>query len=137
MQKIGTIEDILRSGNMNAADLIQLVQETQAKLDAEKAAKAQADSKGKEARQQVIAATLNYLEAVDMAPDDDASAKTFEQFFNILFDELEKSIEQAKQKAVTLDLIMKNMKESSPRPTVKKANISDDEKLLNFLKKNF
>ena len=98
-------------------------------------AKAKDAAKIKEARKGVVAATLNYLEAIDMAPDNDEDAKAFEGLFDILFDELEKSIKQAKQSADILDHIMKDMKESNPRPTVKKVNISDDEKLLNFLRK--
>ena len=96
-----------------------------------KEAKAKDAAKIKEARKGVIAATLNYLEAVDMAPDNDEDAKAFEGLFDIFFDELEKSIKQAKHSADILDRIMKDMKESNPRPTV----ISDDEKLLNFLRK--
>ena len=92
-------------------------------------------AKIKEARKGVVAATLNYLEAIDMAPDNDEDAKAFEGLFDILFDELEKSIKQAKQSADILDRIMKDIKESNPRPTVKKVNISDDEKLLNFLRR--
>ena len=90
----------------------------------------------KEARKGVVAATLNYLETIDMAPDNDEDAKAFERIFDILFDELEKSIKQAKQSADILDRIMKDIRESNPRPTVKKVNISDDEKLLNFLRRN-
>ena len=97
-------------------------------------AKAKDAAKIKEARKGVVAATLNYLEAVDMAPDNDEDAKAFERLFDIFFDELEKSIKQAKQSADILDRIMKDMKESNPRPTVKKVNISDDEKLFNFLR---
>ena len=100
-----------------------------------KEAKAKDAAKIKEARKGVVAATLNYLEAVDMAPDNDEDAKAFEGLFDILFDELENSIKQAKQSADILDCIMKDMKESNPRPTVKKVDISDDEKLLNFLRK--
>lgn len=100
-----------------------------------KEAKAKDAAKIKKARKGVVAATLNYLEAVDMAPDDDEEAKALEGLFDILFDELEKSIEQAKQSADIFDRIMEDMKESNPRPTVKKADISDDEKLLNFLRK--
>ena len=100
-----------------------------------KEAKAKDAAKIKEARKGVIAATLNYLEVIDMAPDNDEDAKAFERIFDILFDELEKSIKQAKQSADILDRIMKDMKESNPRPTVKKVNISDDEKLLNFLRR--
>lgn len=97
-------------------------------------AKAKNTAKIKEARKEVCAAILNYLEAVDMAPDNDEDAKAFERLFDVLFDELEKSIKQAKQSADILDCIMKDMKESNPRPTVKKVDISDDEKLLNFLR---
>ena len=100
-----------------------------------KEAKAKDAAKIKEARKGVVAATLNYLEVIDMAPDNDEDAKAFERIFDILFDELEKSIKQAKQSADILDRIMKDMKESNPRPTVKKVNISDDEKLLNFLRR--
>lgn len=100
-----------------------------------KEAKAKDAAKIKEARKEVIAATLNYLEAIDIAPDNDEDAKAFEGLFDIFFDEFENSIKQAKQSADILDRIMKDMKESNPRPTVKKVNISDDEKLLNFLRK--
>ena len=100
-----------------------------------KEAKAKDAAKIKEARKGVVTATLNYLEAIDMAPDNDEDAKAFERIFDILFDELEKSIKQAKQSADILDRIMEDMKESNPRPTVKKVNISDDEKLLNFLRR--
>ena len=112
-----------------AAALRKQAEEAKAKNAAKNIAKI------KEARKGVIAATLNYLEAIDMAPDNDEDAKAFEEIFDILFDELEKSIKQAKQSADILDRIMKDMKESNPRPTVKKVNISDDEKLLNFLRR--
>ena len=115
-----------------AAALRKQAEEAKAKNAAKEAAKNIA--KIKEARKGVVAATLNYLEAIDMAPDNDEDAKAFEGIFDILFDELEKSIKQAKQSADILDRIMKDMKESNPRPTVKKVNISDDEKLLNFLR---
>lgn len=111
-----------------AAALRKQAEEAKAKDAAKNTAKI------KEARKEVCAATLNYLEAIDMAPDNDEDAKVLEGLFDILFDELEKSIEQAKQKADILDHIMKDMKESNPRPTVKKVDISDDEKLLNFLR---
>ena len=111
-----------------AAALRKQAEEAKAKDAAKNTAKI------KEARKEVCAATLNYLEAVDMAPDNDEDAKALEGLFDILFDELEKSIEQAKQRADILDHIMKDMKESNPRPTVKKVDISDDEKLLNFLR---
>ena len=98
-------------------------------------AKAKDAAKIKEARKGVVAATLNYLEAIDMAPDNDEEAKAFEGIFDILFDDLEKSIKQAKQSADILDRIMKDMKESNSKPTLKRVNLSDDEKLLNFLRK--
>ena len=112
-----------------AAALRKQAEEAKAKDAAKNTAKI------KEARKGIVAATLNYLEAVDMAPDNDEDTKAFEGLFDILFDELEKSIEQTKKSADILDRIMKDMKESNPRPTVKRVNISDDEKLLNFLKK--
>ena len=111
-----------------AAALRKQAEEAKAKDAAKNTAKI------KEARKEVCAATLNYLEAIGMAPDNDEDAKVLEGLFDILFDELEKSIEQAKQRADILDHIMKDMKESNPRPTVKKVDISDDEKLLNFLR---
>ena len=98
-----------------------------------KEAKAKDAAKIKEARKEICAATINYLEAVDMAPDNDEDAKAFEEIFDILFDELEKSIKQAKQSADILDRIMEDMKEANPKSTLKR-NISDDEKLLNFLR---
>ena len=116
-----------------AAALRKQAEEAKAKEAAKEAAKNIA--KIEEARKGVVAATLNYLEAIDMAPDNDEDAKAFERIFDILFDELEKSIKQAKQSADILDRIMKDMKESNPRPTVKKINISDDEKLFNFLRR--
>ena len=116
-----------------AAALRKQAEEAKEKEAANEAAKNIA--KIEEARKGVVAATLNYLEAIDMAPDNDEDAKAFEEIFDILFDELEKSIKQAKQSADILDRIMKDMKESNPRPTVKKVNISDDEKLLNFLRR--
>ena len=94
-------------------------------------------TKIKEARKGVVAATLNYLEAIDMAPDNDEDAKAFEGIFDILFDELEKSIKQAKQSADILDSIMEDMKKSNSKPTSKRVDISDDEKLFNFLKQIF
>ena len=133
MQKIGTIEDMLRSGDMNAADLIQLVQETQAKLDAEKAAKAQTDSKVKEARQQVVAAMLNYLEAVNV-PLDAEDAKALEGLTEIAFDELENSIKEAKRKADMLEKIMKDIQKGNAEPS-RKEKPSDDEILREFFKK--
>ena len=122
-------KEFMEQANKLEAQAAALRKQAEEAKDAEKNT-----AKIKEARKEVCAAILNYLEAVDMAPDNDEDAKAFEGLFDILFDELEKSIEQAKQRADTLDHIMKDMKESNPRPTVKKVDISDDEKLLNFLR---
>ena len=92
------------------------------------------NAKIKEARKEVFAATINYLEAVDVTLEE-KEVKEVEELFNALFDELEKSIKQAKQTADILDLIMKDMKEVDSKPTLKRVDISDDEKLLNFLRK--
>ena len=93
-------------------------------------------AKIKEARKGVVTAILNYLEAVNMAPNNNEDAKAFEELFDILFDEFEKSIKQAKQSADTLDRIMKDMKEPNSKLTLKRVvDISDDEKLFNFLRK--
>ena len=114
--------------------------EAQAAALREQAEKAKAEdaakntAKIKEARNEIFLATVNYLEAINMAPEEE-DVEALEELFNVLFDELEKSIEQTKKRADILDLIMKDMKESNPRPIVKKVDISDDEKLLNFLKK--
>ena len=96
-------------------------------------AKAKDAAKIKEARKEICAATINYLEAVDVTLEE-KEVEALEELFNVLFDDLEKSIKQAKQSADILDRIIKDMKESNPRPTVKKVDISDDEKLLNFLR---
>ena len=92
------------------------------------------DAKIKEARKEVFAATINYLEAVDVTLEE-KEVKEVEELFNALFDDLEKSIKQAKQTADILDRIMEDMKESDSKPTLKRVNLSDDEKLLNFLRK--
>ena len=91
-------------------------------------------AKIKEARKEVFAATINYLEAVDVTLEE-KEVEEVEELFNALFDELEKSIKQAKQTADIFDRIMKDMKESDSKPTLKRVTISDDEKLLNFLRK--
>ena len=96
-------------------------------------AKAKDAAKIKEARKEVCAATINYLKAVDVTLEK-KEVEALEELFNILFDDLEKSIKQAKQSADILDRIMKDMKESNPKPTLKRVKISDDEKLLNFLR---
>ena len=97
-------------------------------------AKAKDAAKIKEARKEVCAATINYLEAVDVTLEE-KEIKEVEELFNVLFDDLEKSIKQAKQTADILDRIMEDMKESDSKPTLKRVNLSDDEKLLNFLRK--
>ena len=96
-------------------------------------AKANDAAKIKKARKEVFAATINYLEAVDVTLEE-KEVEALEELFNVLFDELEKSIKQAKQSADILDRIMKDMKESDSKPRLKRVNISDDEKLLNFLR---
>ena len=90
-------------------------------------------AKIKEARKEICAATINYLEAVDVTLEE-KEVEALEELFNVLFDELEQSIKQAKQSADILDRIMKDMKESSSKPTLKRFSISDDEKSLNFLR---
>ena len=111
-----------------AAALRKQAEEAKAKDVAKNAAKI------KEARKEICAATINYLEAVDVTLEKN-EVEALEELFNILFDDLEKSIKQAKQSADILDSIMKDMKESNSKPTLKRVSISDDEKLLNFLRK--
>ena len=111
-----------------AAALRKQAEEAKAKDAAKNAAKI------KEARKEVFAATINYLEAVDVTLEE-KEVKEVEELFNVLFDDLEKSIKQAKQTADIFDRIMKDMKESDSKLTLKRVNISDDEKLLNFLRK--
>ena len=110
-----------------AAALRKQAEEAKAKDAAKNTAKI------KEARKEICAATINYLEAVDVTLEE-KEVEALEELFNVLFDELEKSIKQAKQSADILDRIMKDMKESSSKPTLKRFSISDDEKLLNFLR---
>ena len=98
-----------------------------------KEAKAKDTAKIKEARKEMCAATINYLEAVDVTLEKN-EVEALEELFDVLFDEFEKSLKQAKQSADILDRIMEDMKESNPKSTLKR-NISDDEKLLNFLRK--
>ena len=111
-----------------AAALRKQAEEAKAKDAAKNAAKI------KEARKEVFAATINYLEAVDVTLEE-KEVEALEELFNVLFDEFEKSIKQAKQSADILDRIMKDMKESDSKLTLKRVDISDDEKLLNFLRK--
>ena len=92
-------------------------------------------AKIKEARKEICAATINYLEAVDDVTLEKEEVEALEELFNALFDDLEKSIKQAKQSADILDRIMRDMKESNSKPTLKRINLSDDEKLFNFLRK--
>ena len=96
-------------------------------------AKAKDTAKIKEARKEIFAALINYLKAVDITLEE-KEVKEVEELFNALFDEFEKSIKQAKQTADILDRIMKDMKEADSKPTLKRVNISDDEKLFNFLR---
>ena len=96
-------------------------------------AKAKDTAKIKEARKEICAATINYLEAVDVTLEE-KEVEALEELFNVLFDDLEKSIKQAKQSADILDRIMEDMKESNSKSTLKRVDISDDEKLLNFLR---
>lgn len=111
-----------------AAALRKQAEEAKAKDAAKNTAKI------KEARKEICAATINYLEAVDVTLEK-KEVEALEELFNVLFDELEKSIKQAKQSADILDRIMKDMKESNSKLTLKRIdNISDDEKLFNFLR---
>ena len=109
-----------------AAALRKQAEEAKVKDAAKNAAKI------KEARKEVFAATINYLEAVDVTLEE-KEVEALEELFDVLFDEFEKSIKQAKQSADILDRLMEDMKESNPKSTLKR-NISDDEKLLNFLR---
>ena len=111
-----------------AAALRKQAEEAKAKDAAKNTAKI------KEARKEVFAATINYLEAVDVTLEE-KEVKEVEELFNVLFDDLEKSIKQAKQTADIFDRIMKDMKESDSKSTLKRINLSDDEKLFNFLRK--
>ena len=111
-----------------AAALRKQAEEAKAKDAAKNTAKI------KEARKEVFAATINYLEAVDVTLEE-KEVEALEELFNVLFDDLEKSIKQAKQSADILDRIMEDMKESDSKPTLKRVTISDDEKLFNFLRK--
>ena len=110
-----------------AAALRKQAEEAKAKDAAKNTAKI------KEARKEICAATINYLEAIDITLEE-KEVEAFEELFNVLFDEFEKSIKQAKQTADILDCIMKDMKESNSKSTLKRVSISYDEKLLNFLR---
>ena len=110
-----------------AAALRKQAEEAKAKDVAKNAAKI------KEARKEICAATINYIEAID-APLEKKEVEEIEGLFDVLFDEFEKSIKQAKQSADILDRIMKDMKEFDSKPRLKRVSLSDDEKLLNFLR---
>ena len=112
-----------------AAALRKQAEEAKAKDAAKNTAKI------KEARKEICAATINYLEAVDDVTLEKEEVEALEELFNALFDDLEKSIKQARQSADILDRIMRDMKESNSKPTLKRINLSDDEKLFNFLRK--
>ena len=112
-----------------AAALRKQAEEAKAKDAAKKTAKI------KEARKEICAATINYLEAVDDVTLEKNEIEALEELFDVLFDDLEKSIKQSKQSADILDRIMKDMKESNSKLTLKRVNLSDDEKLFNFLRK--
>ena len=111
-----------------AAALRKQAEEAKAKDAAKNTAKI------KEARKKICAATINYLDAIDITLEN-KEIEALEELFNVLFDELEKSIKQAKQSADILDRIMKDMKESNSKSTLKTIHISDVEKLFNFLRR--
>ena len=110
-----------------AAALRKQAEEAKAKDAAKNTAKI------KEARKKICAATINYLDAIDITLEN-KEIEALEELFNVLFDELEKSIKQAKQGADILDRIMKDMKEANKMPTLKRISTSEDEKLLNLLR---
>lgn len=113
-----------------AAALRKQAEEAKAKDAAKNTAKI---TKIKKARKELCAATINYLEAVDVILEA-KEVEALEELFNTLFEELENSIKETKKRADMLDHIMKDMKNSSSKSTVKRVKISDDEKLLNFLR---
>ena len=90
-------------------------------------------AKIKEARKEICAATVNYLEAIDVTLEE-KEVEELEKLFNILFEDLENSVKQTKKRADMLEHIMKDMKDTNSKSTVKRVKISDDEKLLNFLR---
>lgn len=113
-----------------AAALRKQAEEAKAKDAAKNTAKI---TKIKKARKELCAATINYLEAVDVILEA-KEVEALEELFNTLFEELENSIKETKKRADMLDHIMKDMKNSSSKSTVKRVKISDDEKLFNFLR---
>ena len=96
-------------------------------------AKVQDTAKIKEARAEIFAAIINYFKANDITLEA-KEIEELEEIFNILFEEFENSIKQTKKRADMLDHIMKDMKNTNSKSTVKRVKISDDEKLLNFLR---
>lgn len=95
--------------------------------------KAQDTAKIKEARTEVFEAIINYFKANSITLEA-KEIKEFEELFNILFEEFENSVKQTKKRVDMLDHIMKDMKNTNSKSTVKRIKISDDEKLLNFLR---
>ena len=110
-----------------AAALRKQAEEAKAKDAAKNTAKI------KEARKEICAATVNYLEAIDVTLEE-KEVEELEKLFNILFEDLENSVKQTKKRADMLEHIMKDMKDTNSKSTVKRVKISDDEKLLNFLR---
>lgn len=96
-------------------------------------AKTQDAAKIKEARAEIFAAIINYFKANDITLEA-KEIEELEEIFNILFEEFENSVKQTKKRADMLDHIMKDMKNTNSKSTVKRVKISDDEKLLNFLR---
>lgn len=96
-------------------------------------AKAQDAAKIKETRAEIFAAIINYFKANDITLKA-KEIEELEEIFNILFEEFENSVKQTKKRADMLDHIMKDMKDTNSKSTVKRVKISDDEKLLNFLR---
>ena len=111
-----------------AAALRKQAEEAKAKDAAKNTAKI------KEARKEVFAAIINYFKANDITLEA-KEIEELEELFNILFEELENSVKQTKKRADMLDHIMKDMKDTNSKSAVKRVKISDDEKLLNFLRK--
>ena len=90
-------------------------------------------AKIKKARAEVFTAIINYFKANDITLEA-KEIEELEELFNILFEELENSVKQTKKRADILDHIMKDMKDTNSKSTVKRVKISDDEKLLSFLR---
>ena len=90
-------------------------------------------AKIKKARAEVFTAIINYFKANDITLEA-KEIEELEELFNILFEELENSVKQTKKRADILDHIMKDMKDTNSKSTIKREKISDDEKILNFLR---